>query len=83
MGGANLVPRVTASTLLLAGATLGLAALFLNWTGDGRGIDYIQPSEQFEAGYKLPLPLTLLAILTVVGIGLTYLGGAANLANLR
>ena len=73
--------RVAASILLLAGATLGLVALFLNWTGDGRGIDYIQPSQRFEAGYNLPLPLTLLAFGAVVGVAVTFLGGVANLIN--
>ena len=75
--------RAGLSTLILAGAALALAALFLDWTGDGRGIDYIQPGRRFEAGYKLPLPLTLLAIGTVVGIGLTFLSGVSNLINLR
>ena len=75
--------RAGLSTLLLAGATLALAALFLDWTGDGRGIDYIQPGRRFEAGYKLPLPLTLLAIGTVVGIGVTFLSGASKLVNFQ
>ena len=78
-----MVPRVGPSTLILAGATLGLAAMFFNWTGDGRGIDYIQPSQRFQAGYKLPLPLTLLAMGAIVGVGVTFLSGASNLINLR
>jgi len=53
--------RVGLSTLLFAGAALGLAAFFLEWTGDGRGIDYIRPASRFQSGYQLPLPLTMLA----------------------
>ena len=52
--------------LILAGAALGLAALFLCWTGDGRGIDYIQPGNRFQARHQLFLPLTILAIGTGV-----------------
>ena len=71
------------STLILVGVGLGLAAMFLNWTGDGRGIDYIRPGERFESGYKLPVPLTILAIGAAVGMGVAFLGGAADLANVR
>ena len=75
--------RAWPSTLILVGVGLGLAAMFLNWTGDGRGIDYIQPGERFEPGYNLPVPLTILAIGAAVGMGLALLGGAAGLANVR
>ena len=73
--------RAWPSTLILFGVGLGLAAMFLNWTGDGRGIDYIRPGERFEYGYRLPVPLTILAIGAVVGMGLALLGSATDLAN--
>ena len=71
------------SLLILVGAALGLAALFMNWTGDARGIDYIQPSKRFERGYIIPLPLSILAIVAIVGIGVTFVSTIAGLINLR
>ena len=67
--------------LILVGAALGLAVLFLDWTGDGRGIDYIQPGNRFEAGYQLPLPLSIFAIATVAACGIASLYGASGLFN--
>ena len=61
---------------------MGLAALFLDWTGDGRGIDYIRPGNRFQAGYQLPLPLTILAIETGVGVAAIFLSGTASAVNL-
>ena len=75
--------RDWASVLVFVGAALGLTALFLNWTGDGRGIDYIQPSGRFERGYILPTPLSILPIVAIVGIGVTFLSGTAHIINLR
>ena len=72
-----LVPKAALFTVLLAGAALGLAALFMDWTGDGRGIDYIQPGNRFQSGHLLPLPLTILAIGTGVGVGAIFLSGTA------
>ena len=69
--------------MLLAGALLGLIALYLNWTGDGRGIDYLRPDERFQAGYMLPLPLTLLTMGAVVGIGAVFLSGIAGVADME
>ena len=71
------------STLFLVGVGVAKAAMFLNWTGDGRGIDYIQPGQRFEYGYRLPVPLTVLAIGAAVGMGLALLGGAAGLADVN
>ena len=62
---------------------MGLVALYLNWTGDGRGIDYLRPGERFQAGYMLPLPLTLLAIGALVGIGAVILSGIAGVADME
>ena len=78
-----LMPKSTPSLLILAGAGLGLAALFLNWTGDGRGIDYIRPGMRFQQGYQLPLPLTLLAIGAVMGVGISLFIGFWGLFNPR
>ena len=78
-----MVLRVYPFTLILAGAALGLAAMFLNWTGDGRGIDYIQPGQRFQQAHQLPLPLTILAIGAIVGAGVACLSGASSLIYLR
>ncbi len=75
--------RVGLSTLLFAGAALGLAAFFLEWTGDGRGIDYIRPASRFQSGYQLPLPLTMLAVGAAVGLGNIFLSGVASIVDLR
>ena len=75
--------RIGPSLLILAGVALGLVALFLNWTSDGRGIDYISPELRFQSGYKLPLPLTLLAIGTTVGMGIMFLGAATYIIGHR
>ena len=80
--GDDAVLRAALSALLLVGAALGLAALFLDWTSDGRGIDYIQPGNRFQAWYQLPLPLTILAIGAGVGVGAIFLSGIASAANL-
>ena len=77
-----LVPKAAFFTVLLAGAALGLAALFMDWTGDGRGIDYIQPGNRFQSGHLLPLPLTILGIGTGVGVGAIFLSGTASAVNL-
>ena len=55
--------------------------MYLNWTGDGRGIDYIQPGNRFQDGYKLPLPI--FAIAAVVRAGVTLLNGTAFLVSKR
>ncbi|MAF39327.1 MAG: hypothetical protein CL696_10735 [Chloroflexi bacterium] len=70
------------SMLVLAGTALGLAALFLDRTGDGRGIDYIQPGKRFQSGYKLPLPVTLLAMGAAVGVAAMFASGMASTVNL-
>ena len=46
---------------------MGLAALFMDWTGDANGIDYIQLSEWFEADGS-PWWLGFLAILAIAGL---------------
>ena len=71
--------RVGLSLLLFTEAALGLAAFFLEWTGDGRGIDYIRPASRFQSGYQLPLPLTIMAVGAAVGLGGIFIGGLASL----
>ena len=73
--------KVGLSTLLFAAAALGLAAFYLEWTGDGRGIDYIRPASRFQSGYSLPLPLTIMAVVAAVGIGGIFIGGVASLVD--
>ena len=78
-----MVLRLGPPVLILLGASLGLAAMFLDWTGDGRGIDYILPGQRFQQAHQLPLPLTILAIGIFVGVGVTFLSGASNFLGLR
>ncbi len=73
--------KVGLSTLLFAAAALGLAAFYLEWTGDGRGIDYIRPTSRFQSGYNLPLPLTIMAVGAAVGLGGIFIGGVASLVD--
>ena len=75
--------KVGLSTLLFAAAALGLAAFYLEWTGDGRGIDYIRPTSRFQSGYNLPLPLTIMAVGAAVGLGGIFIGGVASLVDLK
>ena len=74
--------KVGLSTLLFAAAALGLAAFYLEWTGDGRGLDYIRPASRFQSGYNLPLPLTIMAVGATVGVGAVFLSAVASIANL-
>lgn len=75
--------RTILSTTILLGAVLGLAAFFLDWTGDGRGIDYIRPASRFQAGYQLPVPLTILAVGAAVGVSAIFLSAVASIVDLR
>ena len=75
--------RTILSTTILLGAVLGLAAFFLDWTGDGRGIDYIRPASRFQAGYQLPEPLTILAVGAAVGVSAMFLSAVASIVDLR
>ena len=71
--------RATVAIPILAGAAIGLGAIFVSWTGDGRGIDYILPGSRFESGHQLPLPLTILAIGAVLGVSITFINGMGYL----
>ncbi len=65
------------------GAVLGLAAFFLDWTGDGRGIDYIRPASRLQSGYNLPIPLTILAVGAAVAVGAIFLSAVARHSTFR
>ncbi|MCH8831952.1 MAG: hypothetical protein IID00_04300 [Chloroflexi bacterium] len=75
--------RTILSTTILLGAVLGLAAFFLDWTGDGRGIDYIRPASRFQSGYELPVPLTILAVGAAVAVGAMFLSAVVSIVDLR
>ena len=75
--------RTILSTTILLGAVLGLAAFFLDWTGDGRGIDYIRPASRLQSGYNLPIPLTILAVGAAVAVGAIFLSAVASIVDLR
>jgi len=75
--------RTILSTTILLGAVLGLAAFFLDWTGDGRGIDYIRPASRLQSGYNLPIPLTILAVGAAVAVGAIFLSAVASIVDLK